>query len=158
MPQHIEGNLLADSNDRFAIVVARFNDLVTDRLLDGAIDTLRRHGVGDEKMSIAHVPGSFEIPIVADRFAKTGKYAAVICLGAVIQGETMHHEYINHQVAAGIMQISHETGVPTIFGVLTCQTTDQALARAGGKSGNKGAESALAAIETINVLRQIGEK
>ncbi|MBT4865187.1 MAG: 6,7-dimethyl-8-ribityllumazine synthase [Planctomycetaceae bacterium] len=158
MPQHIEGNLLAENNDRFAIVVARFNDLVTDRLLDGAVDTLRRHGVGDEKMSIAHVPGSFEIPIVADRFAKTGKYAAVICLGAVIQGETTHHEYINHQVAAGIMQISRETGVPAIFGVLTCQTTDQALARAGGKAGNKGAEAALAAIETVNVLRQIGEK
>jgi 6,7-dimethyl-8-ribityllumazine synthase len=158
MPQHIEGNLLADSNDRFAIVVARFNDLVTDRLLDGAVDTLRRHGVGDEKMAIAHVPGSFEIPIVADRFAKTGKYAAVICLGAVIQGETTHHEYINHQVAAGIMRIGRETGVPTIFGVLTCQTTDQALARAGGKAGNKGAEAALAAIETVNVLRQIGEK
>ena len=158
MPYHIEGNLLADNNDRFAIVVARFNDLVTDRLLDGAVDTLRRHGVDDEKISIAHVPGSFEIPIVADRFARTGKYAAVICLGAVIQGETTHHEYINHQVAAGIMQISRETGVPAIFGVLTCQTTDQALARAGGKAGNKGAESALAAIETVNVLRQIGEK
>ena len=158
MPQHIEGNLLADSNDRFAIVVARFNDLVTDRLLDGAVDTLRRHGVGDEKMAIAHVPGSFEIPIVADRFAKTGKYAAVICLGAVIQGETTHHEYINHQVAAGIMRIGRETGVPTIFGVLTCQTTDQALARAGGKAGNKGAEAAQAAIDTVNVLRQIGEK
>ena len=127
-------------------------------MLDGAVDTLRRHGVDDEKISIAHVPGSFEIPIVADRFARTGKYAAVICLGAVIQGETTHHEYINHQVAAGIMQISRETGVPAIFGVLTCQTTDQALARAGGKAGNKGAESALAAIETVNVLRQIGEK
>ncbi len=157
MPQHIEGNLLA-GDGHFAIVVARFNDLVTARLLDGAVDTLSRHGVADDQMLVVHVPGSFEIPIVADRLAKSGKYAAVICLGAVIQGETTHHEYINHQVAAGIMQIGRETGVPTIFGVLTCQTTDQALARAGGKAGNKGAEAALTAIETISLLRQIGEK
>ncbi len=153
----IEGNLLA-GNDRFAIVVARFNDLVTDRLLDGAVDTLRRHGVAEDQMSIVHVPGAFEIPVVADRLAKSGEYAAVICLGADNQGETTHHEYINQQVAAGIMQIGRETGVPAVFGVLTCQTTEQALARAGGKAGNKGAEAALAAIETVNVLKQIGEK
>lgn len=153
----IEGNLLT-GDEHYAIVVARFNDLVTGRLLTGAVDTLKRHGATDDQLSIVHVPGSFEIPVVADKLAKTGRYAAVICLGAVIQGETTHHEYINHQVAAGIMEISRETGVPAVFGVLTCQTTDQALARAGGKAGNKGAEAALAAIETVNVLKQIGEE
>lgn len=153
----IEGNLLA-GDEQYAIVVARFNDLVTARLLDGAVDTLKRHGATDDQLSIVHVPGSFEIPVVADKLAKTGRYAAVICLGAVIQGETTHHEYINHQVAAGIMEIGRETGVPAVFGVLTCQTTDQALARAGGKAGNKGAEAALAAIETVNLLKQIGDE
>ena len=153
----IEGDLLAYGDD-FAIVVSRFNGLVTDRLLDGAIDALKRHGVEDNQVSVFRVPGSFEIPLVADRLANSGKYAAVICLGAVIQGETTHHEYINQQVAAGIMEISRESGVPVVFGVLTCQTTDQALARAGGKAGNKGAEAALAAIETVNLLKKIGDR
>lgn len=153
----IEGNLLAD-NDRFAIVVSRFNDLVTGRLLDGALDALRRHGVDDKCITVVHVPGSFEIPIVAARLAKSRNYEAVICLGAVIQGETTHHEYINQQVAAGIMQVARETGVPVTFGVLTCQTTEQALSRAGGKVGNKGAEAALAALETVSLLKQLGSE
>ena len=151
----IEGNFLA-GDDAFAIVVARFNDLVTRRLLEGALDVFRRHGVPDERLTVAWVPGSFEIPLVADRLARSGRYAAVCCLGAVIQGATTHHEYINHQVAAGIMRAGQESGIPVLFGVLTCQNMEQALDRAGGKSGNKGAESALAAIEMVSLLRQLG--
>ena len=151
----IEGNFLA-GDDAFAIVVARFNDLVTRRLLDGALDVFRRHGVPDERLTVAWVPGSFEIPLVADRLARSGRYAAVCCLGAVIQGATTHHEYINHQVAAGLMRAGQESGIPVLFGVLTCQNMEQALDRAGGKAGNKGAESALAAIEMVSLLRQLG--
>jgi 6,7-dimethyl-8-ribityllumazine synthase len=152
MPTVLEGSLLA-GNDRAAIVVSRFNDLVTDRLLTGALETLKRHGVPDGNVTVARVPGSFEIPLVAQQLAKSGKFAMVICLGAVIQGETTHHEYINHQMAAGIMQASLDSGIPIAFGVLTCQTMDQALDRAGGKAGNKGTEAALAAIEMVNLLR-----
>lgn len=154
-PAHIEGRLLAEPGDAFAIVVARFNDLVTRRLLEGALDTFRRHGVAQERLTVAWVPGSFEIPIVADRLAASGRFAAVCCLGAVIQGETSHHEYINHEVARGIMEAGRTRGVPVLFGVLTCHNMEQALDRAGGKAGNKGAETALAAIETVNVLREI---
>jgi 6,7-dimethyl-8-ribityllumazine synthase len=152
--QTIEGELLAPDG-AFAVVVSRFNDLVTKRLLDGAVNTLTRHGAKEDRITVVWVPGSFEIPIVADRLAKSGKYLAVICLGAVIQGETTHHEYINHQVAAGIMQAGQSSGVPVLFGVLTCQTMEQALDRAGGKVGNKGSEAALAAIETVNVLKKL---
>jgi len=151
----ITGQLLASSNDRYAIVVSRFNDLITERLLAGAVDTLRRHGLPDANITVVHVPGSFEIPLVARRLVRTGQFAAVICLGAVIQGETSHHEYINHQMAAGIMQAGLESGVPVAFGVLTCPTMEHALDRAGGKAGNKGVEAALAAIELVNVLRQL---
>ncbi|MBM79605.1 MAG: 6,7-dimethyl-8-ribityllumazine synthase [Planctomycetaceae bacterium] len=154
MVQTIEGNLLA-ADGKYGIVVSRFNDLVTSRLLDGAVDTFKRHGVSEENISVVWVPGSFEIPIVADKLAKSGDYAAVVCLGAVIQGETTHHDYINHQVAAGIMQASIESGIPVTFGVLTCQDMDQALNRAGGKVGNKGTEAALAAIEMVNTLCQL---
>ena len=152
--QTIEGELLAPKG-AFAIVVSRFNELVTARLLEGAVNTLRRHGADEDQITVVWVPGSFEIPIVADRLAKSGKYLAVICLGAVIQGSTTHHEYINHQVAAGIMRSGQESGVPVLFGVLTCQTMEQALDRAGGKVGNKGSEAALAAIETVNVLKKL---
>jgi len=151
----IEGGLLSNPGDAFAVVVSRFNDLVTRRLLDGALDTFRRHGVDEDKLTVVWVPGSFEIPVVADRLVQSGRYAAVCCLGAVIQGETTHHEYINHQVARGIMEAGRSASVPVLFGVLTCQSMEQALDRAGGKAGNKGAEAALAAIETVNVLRQI---
>lgn len=154
MMQTIEGELLAPEG-AFAVVVSRFNDLVTKRLLEGAVNTLTRHGAKDDRISVVWVPGSFEIPIVADRLAKSGKFLAVICLGAVIQGETTHHEYINHQVAAGILQAGQSSGVPVLFGVLTCQTMEQALDRAGGKVGNKGSEAALAAIETVNVLKKL---
>ena len=155
MPQVLSGRLIA-GNESYAIVVARFNDLITQRLLDGAVDTLVRHGVGDDRITVAWVPGSFEIPLAAERLAKTGKYAAVICLGAVIQGQTTHHEYINHQVAAAIMQLNHQYDLPVTFGVLTCGSMEQALDRAGGKAGNKGHEATLAAIEMVQLLKSIG--
>lgn len=154
MTTYLDGDLLAPTGN-YAIVVARFNELVTSRLLDGAIDTLRRHGVSEDRITVAHVPGAFEIPVAADRLAKSGRYVGVICLGAVIQGETTHHEYINHQVAAGILQSSRDTGIPVTFGVLTCGSMDQALNRAGGKAGNKGHDAALAAIEMVSLLGKI---
>ena len=140
----------------FAIVVSRFNDLITSRLVDGACETIVRHGGYDSKIDIVHVPGSFEIPLAAKKLAECGKYAAVICLGAVIQGATTHHEYINSQVTAGIMNITQQTGVPVTFGVITCESMDQALDSAGGKVGNKGTEATLAAIEMVNLLKKIG--
>lgn len=154
MPTVLEGNLLA-SSARVAIVVSRFNELVTERLLSGALDTFRRHGLSDNQITVVRVPGSFEIPLPAKRLADSGQFAAVVCLGAVIQGETSHHEYINHPMAAAIMQSSLSSGVPVTFGVLTCQSMEQALDRAGGKAGNKGIEASLAAIEMINLLSQM---
>jgi 6,7-dimethyl-8-ribityllumazine synthase len=154
MPNFVEGNLLA-SPVQVAIVVSRFNDLVTERLLAGAVDTFRRHGITDDMITVVRVPGSFEIPLIAKRLAESGKFAAVVCLGAVIQGETSHHEYINHPMAAAIMQAALSSGIPVTFGVLTCQSMDQALDRAGGKAGNKGIEASLAAIEMINLLTQM---
>jgi 6,7-dimethyl-8-ribityllumazine synthase len=156
MVRQFEGKLLA-GGEAYGIVVARFNDLVTRRLLEGALDTFRRHGVDSDRIAVAWVPGSFEIPLVADRWAKSGQYAAVCCLGAVIQGQTTHHEYINHQVAQGIMRAGQESGIPVLFGVLTCQTMEQALDRAGGKAGNKGSECALAALEMVDLLRQLAD-
>ena len=155
MPQVLSGRLIA-GNESYAIVVSRFNDLITQRLLDGAVDTLLRHGSSDGQLTVAWVPGAFEIPLAAERLAKTGKYAAIICLGAVIQGQTTHHEYINHQVAAAIMQLNHQYDLPVTFGVLTCQSMEQAMDRAGGKAGNKGHEAALAAIEMVQLLKSIG--
>ena len=152
--QIIEGKLIA-GDEHYAIVVARFNDLVTRRLLEGAIDTFRRHGVSDERLTVVWVPGSFELPLIAEKLVQSKKYAAVCCLGAVIQGETSHHEYINHQMAHGIMGAGLDSGIPVLFGVLTCSSMEQALDRAGGKAGNKGCEAALAAIEMVNVLRQL---
>lgn len=154
MPKELHGQLTA-SDASFAIVVSRFNDLVTKRLLESAIDTIVRHGGNPEKITTAWVPGSFEIPLAASKFAKSGKYSAVICLGAVIQGSTSHHEYINSQVAAGIMSITRESGIPVTFGVITCESMEQALDRAGGKAGNKGHDAAIAAIEMVNLLKQI---
>jgi len=154
MPTELHGQLTA-AGVSFAVVVSRFNDLITKRLLEGAIDTVVRHGGSADSVTVAWVPGSFEIPLAAAAFAKSGKYAAVICLGAVIQGSTSHHEYINSQVAAGIMSITRETGIPVTFGVITCESMDQALDRAGGKVGNKGHEAALAAIEMVSLLKKI---
>lgn len=154
MPNKIQGGLTCP-NTAFAIVVSRFNDLITSRLVDGACETITRHGGDASKIDIVSVPGSFEIPLAAKKLAASGKYAAVICVGAVIQGSTTHHEYINSQVAAGIMNISCDTGVPVTFGVITCESMEQALDRAGGKVGNKGTEATLAAIEMINLLKTI---
>ena len=154
MPTELNGQLAA-GDASFAIVVSRFNDLITKRLLEGAIETIVRHGGSADRITIAWVPGSFEIPLAASKLAKSGKYAAVICLGAVIQGSTTHHEYINSQVASGIMSLTRETGIPVTFGVITCESMDQALDRAGGKVGNKGQEATLAAIEMLNLLKQM---
>ena len=154
MPTTIESNLLiTDERDHFAIIVSRFNDLVTRRLLDGALETFRRHGAKDEQLTIVWAPGAFELPQLAQHLASSKKFAAIVALGAVIQGETTHHDYINHQVAAGLMRTAQETGIPVLFGVLTCENLDQALNRAGGKAGNKGTEAALAAIEMVNTLK-----
>ncbi len=150
MPNEFDANLLA-GDARFAVIVSRFNEIVTERLLHGALDTLRRHGAAEESLTVVRVPGSFEIPLVADRLAKSGNYDAVICLGAVIQGETDHHEYINHAVANAIMHVGQNTGIPVTFGILTCQTLEQAMNRAGGKAGNKGCVAALAAIEMADL-------
>lgn len=155
MPTELSAQLVV-SDASFAVVVSRFNDLITRRLLGGAVETIVRHGGDASKITVAWVPGSFEIPLAASRLAKSGKYSAVICLGAVIQGSTSHHEYINSQVAAGIMSATRESGIPVTFGVITCESMDQALDRAGGKVGNKGHEAALAAIEMVNLLKMIG--
>ncbi len=154
MPNYLQGELTA-ADATFAIVVSRFNDLITRRLVDGACDIITRLGGSDEQISVVWVPGSFEIPLAASKLARSGKYSAVICLGAVIQGSTSHHEYINSQVAAGIMNLTRETGIPVTFGVITCESMDQALDRAGGKIGNKGVEAALAAVEMVNLLKKL---
>ncbi len=155
MTEYLEGMPQAGSNDRFAIVVSRFNDHVTAKLLDGALETLNGHGIDESRITIVRVPGAFEIPLVADRLARSGRYAGIGCLGAVIQGETDHHEHINQQVSAGIMRIMHDTGVPVGFGILTCKNAVQAMDRAGGKMGNKGNETMEAILEMVDLLKKI---
>ena len=140
---------------RFAVVVARFNGLITEALLAGCRDALARHGVADDAVDVAWVPGSFEIPLVARRLASSGRYAAVICLGAVIRGETGHYDHVAGQAAGGVLQAGLAADAPVIFGVLTTDTVEQALYRAGVKSGNKGVDAALAAIEMVNLLRKL---
>ena len=140
---------------RVGIVVARFNDFVTRPLLTGALETLARHGVQDSDLSVAWVPGAFELPVVAKAMAETGRYDAVICLGAVIRGETDHYEMVAGQSASGIASVGLATGVPAIFGVLTADNMDQAVNRAGGKSGNIGSHAAAAAVETARLLQAI---
>jgi 6,7-dimethyl-8-ribityllumazine synthase len=149
-----EGDLLGQGR-RFAIVIARFNEAIGRRLLDGARDGLRRHGVADEDVAVAWAPGAFEIPLVAQRLAATGRYDAVLCLGAVIRGATPHFDYVAGNVAAGVAAVGRETGVPAIFGVLTTDTIAQAEERAGLKAGNQGFNAAVAAIEMANVLAAI---
>jgi 6,7-dimethyl-8-ribityllumazine synthase len=154
MGKEIEGELLAEG-DAFAIVVSRYNDMVTRRLLSGALETFEHHGVPDERITVAWVPGAFEIPLIADRLAHSGRFAAVCCVGAVVQGDTNNPEYINQQVSRAIMQSTVSSGVPVLFGVLTCSTMELALQRAGGTAGNKGCEAALAAIEMVNLLKKL---
>jgi 6,7-dimethyl-8-ribityllumazine synthase len=142
---------------RFAIVVARFNALVTESLLSGCRDAFVRHGVAGSRLDVAWVPGSFEVPLVARTLAETGRYAAVVCLGCVIRGETGHYDHVAGQAAAGVLQAGLATGVPVIFGILTTETVEQALDRAGLKAGNKGAEAAVTALEMVNLLARIRE-
>jgi 6,7-dimethyl-8-ribityllumazine synthase len=156
MPTIYEGDF-APPPGRFALAAARFNGAVVEQLLAGALDGLTRHGVQDESIDVVWVPGSMELPLVAQKLAASGRYAAVICLGAVIRGETGHYDHVAGEAAGGIARASLATGVPVIFGVLTCETLEQALNRAGAKSGNKGFDAALAAIEMVNLLRKLPE-
>ena len=151
-------NLKIDMNGnglKIAIVSARFNEIVTRQLMLGAVETLDRYGVDDDDISIAWVPGSFELPVVAKALAESGKYDAIICLGAVIRGETDHYNMVANQSASGIASVGRETGVPTIFGVLTTENMDQAINRSGGKSGNLGSNSAASAVETALLIKSI---
>ncbi|MEK6674462.1 MAG: 6,7-dimethyl-8-ribityllumazine synthase [Planctomycetota bacterium] len=152
MTQEINGKLTAEGL-RFGLAVSRFNDFITSRLQSAAIDVLVRHGCAEENITVAHVPGAFELPLVAKKLAESGKFDAVICLGCVIRGETPHFEYIASEAAKGIAHVGLSTGVPTVFGVITADTLEQAINRAGGKSGNKGADAAMNAIEMANVLK-----
>jgi len=150
-----KGELTVNANSRFAIVVSRYNESITNKLLSGAVETLTSHGVSDKSIDIAHVPGAWEIPLVAARFAKSSTYAAVLCLGAVIRGETSHDQHINLQVSTSLGQLAMDTGVPVLFGVLTCNTLEQAIHRSGGNVGNKGVECAEAALEMVKLLSKI---
>ena len=149
-----EGSFAA-KNMKIGIVVARFNEFITSKLLTGALDGLKRHEVSEENIDIAWVPGAFEIPLVASKMAQSGRYDAVICLGAVIRGSTSHYDYVCNEVSKGIAQVSLSTGLPVLFGVLTTENIEQAIERAGTKSGNKGYECACGAIEMVNLLHQL---
>lgn len=152
-----EGNFAVPPG-RFVLITARFNQFIVEQLVQGALDGLRRHGVAEDAIDIVRVPGSFEIPPVAKRLAESGQYVAIICLGAVIRGETDHYEYVAGEVSKGVAQAALSTGVPVVFGVLTCDTLEQAINRAGAKSGNKGFEAAMTAIEMVNLLKQLPKK
>jgi 6,7-dimethyl-8-ribityllumazine synthase len=149
----IEGKLIA-KDKKFAIVVSRFNEFITNKLLGGAIDTLKRHTANEEDITVVWIPGAFEIPQTTSRLAKSGKYDAVICLGSLIRGATPHFDYIASEATKGIAQIALETNVPVVFGVITADTLEQAIERAGSKAGNKGSEAAISAIEMTNLFEQ----
>jgi 6,7-dimethyl-8-ribityllumazine synthase len=140
----------------FGLIVSRFNNFLTDKLLEGAIDCLKRHGAEETKLSVAYVPGAFEIPYVASRMAKSGNYDAVVCLGALVRGDTPHFDYIANEASKGIARIALETGVPVIYGLITADTLEQAIERSGTKAGNKGWDAAEAAIEMVNLYKDIG--
>ena len=150
----LEGKLVA-TDMKVGIVAGRFNEFITSKLVGGAMAGLLRHDVKDEDVDIAWVPGAFEIPLVASKMAKSGKYDAVICLGAVIRGDTTHYDYVCNEVSKGIATVSLESGIPVMFGVLTTENIEQAIARAGSKGGNKGYDCALGAVEMVNLLRTI---
>jgi 6,7-dimethyl-8-ribityllumazine synthase len=154
MTNVIEGNLLAGDR-KFGIIVTRFNEFITSKLLEGALDTIKRHGGNLDNVTTAWVPGAVEIPLVAKKMAESGNYDAVIALGCVIRGATAHFEYVSGEAAKGIGQVSLQTGVPVIFGVLTTESIEQAIERAGTKAGNKGGEAAAAAIEMANLLEKL---
>ena len=152
---NIYEGMLTVTNEKFCIIVARFNEFIGSKLLSGAIDELKRHGAKDENIDIVWCPGAFEIPLVAKKVAKTGKYNAIITLGAVIKGSTSHYDYVCAEVSKGVASVSLETALPVIFGVLTCDNIEQAIERAGTKAGNKGSDAAKSAIEMANLMNKI---
>ncbi|MDP8255378.1 MAG: 6,7-dimethyl-8-ribityllumazine synthase [Candidatus Alcyoniella australis] len=154
MPRTIEGKIDAKGL-KFGIIVSRFNSFITERLLEGALDALLRHGAADDDVTVVKVPGSFEIPGMARRLADTGRFNAVICLGAVIRGGTPHFDYVAAEVSKGLGQLTLNHEVPVAFGILTCDTIEQAIERAGSKAGNKGYDAALSAVETANLIRSL---
>ena len=155
---HVTVGELLGQGKKFAIVISRFNEFITSRLLGGAQDVLQRHGVSPDDVDVAWVPGSFEIPLAALRMAQSGRYDAVLCLGAVIRGQTPHFDYVAAEVSKGVAHVSLQSGVPAIFGVITADTIEQAIERAGTKAGNKGADAAAAAIEMANLFAKLPKK
>ncbi|AQT67030.1 6,7-dimethyl-8-ribityllumazine synthase [Anaerohalosphaera lusitana] len=154
MYKEIKGQLTA-GDAKYAIVVSRFNEFITSKLLGGAIDCLQRHGASDDQITVVWVPGAIEITVAAKKVAESGNFDAVICLGAVIRGQTSHYDYVCQQISRGVGQINYDAGVPAIFGVLTVETIEQAVERAGTKQGNAGASAAMSAMEMVNVLGQL---
>lgn len=155
MPKIVEANLIAEGK-KFAVVVSRFNDFITERLVGGAVDALVRCGAKDDDVDVVKVPGAFEIPLIAKKMSQKKKYDAVICLGAVIRGATPHFDYVSAEVSKGIAVVSIESEIPVIFGIITTDTLEQAIERAGAKSGNKGFSAAMAAVEMANLLETVG--
>ena len=154
LPRVIEGDLQA-RDLRFAILASRFNEFVVDRLVQGALDLLRRHGVSEKQIDIIRVPGAFDMPLVARKLAVSRRYDAIVALGAVIRGETSHFDHVAGECASGLARVASDTGIPVAFGVLTTENTEQAIDRAGGKAGNKGADAAATALELVNLLRRL---
>ena len=150
-----EGHLTADPESRFAIVVGRFNSFIGERLLEGALDALKRHGANEDNIAVAWVPGAFELPLAVKRMAESGDYDAVLALGAIIRGSTPHFDYVASEASKGIATVSLKTDVPVSFGVLTCDSIEQAIERAGTKAGNKGFDAAVTALEMVNLLKMI---
>ncbi len=155
MPKEVVGSLVV-GKQRFALLVSRFNEFMTSRLVEGAVDTLVRHGCSDEQITIVRVPGAWELPLTARKLAESGSYDAIVCLGCVIRGQTPHFEYVAGETAKGLAQVALQTGVPVTFGVITADSLEQAIERAGSKGGNKGADAALSAIEIVNLHVQLG--
>jgi 6,7-dimethyl-8-ribityllumazine synthase len=156
MAQKLEGDLLA-RGAKIAVVVSRFNDYLTSHMLASAVNTFARLGGEDVDLTVAHVPGSFELPVTALNLARTGRYQAIVCLGCVIRGETDHYDHVVEQTAKGIREVGTATGVPCIFGVITCETLEQAINRAGAKQGNQGQKAMLAAVEMVNLMKKVGK-
>lgn len=153
--QVLEGNVVALEGMKVGIVASRFNEIIVNKLLGGAVDGLVRHGVEDSNITAAWVPGAFEIPVTAQKMAQSGKYDAVICVGAVIRGDTTHYDYVCNEVSKGVAHVGLAAGIPVLFGVITTENIEQAIARAGSKAGNKGYDCALSAIEMVNLMKQI---
>ncbi len=153
--QVLEGKVVAPEGMKVGIVASRFNEIIVNKLLGGAVDGLVRHGVEEENITAAWVPGAFEIPLAASKMARSGKYDAVVCVGAVIRGDTSHYDYVCNEVSKGVAQVGLATGIPVLFGVVTTENIEQALARAGSKAGNKGYDCALSAIEMVNLMKQM---